>query len=83
VASFCTWIDDFYRELCKVSNCTDPEGWDLASKCGKRFFEELREVRSIAANANTEKDPVRKSARYLWAVLQAQQVMQDFTTKGF
>jgi len=41
VATFCTWLDDFYRELCKVSNCTEAEAWDLASKCGKRFFEEL------------------------------------------
>jgi len=83
VASFCTWVDDFYRELCKVSNCTKTEAWDLTSKCSKHFFEELREVRSIAANANTERNPIRKSARYLWAVLQSQQVMHNFTLKGF
>jgi hypothetical protein len=83
ISELCGWLDSFYLELKQISGCTTEEAWDLVTKCGKRVFEELRRARNMAANANTEPDAIKKTAKYLYAVLQAHVVMAEFVERGF
>ncbi len=69
VSNYCTFLSNFYAEMRQASGCGSEEAWNLTTKVGKVVFEEFRRVRNIAVNANTETDQVKKTAKYLYAII--------------
>lgn len=83
VTEMCSWVDAFYLELISTADASPEEAWELLSACVKKIFEELRRPRASAANAASERDGPSKCAKYLWAIIQAHQVMKSFTDQRF
>jgi hypothetical protein len=83
VSNYCTFLSNFYAEMRQASGCGSEEAWTLTTKAGKVVFEEFRRVRNIAANANTEPDQVKKTAKYLYATIRSHGVMAEFIERGF
>jgi hypothetical protein len=74
-------LDGFYDEFC--AHGPDKEAWVLASLIGKTIFEVLNEVRATAADLSDCATPLERSARVLWATLQAMRVMDEFVHAEF
>lgn len=83
ITEMCSWMDSFYGELVSQSQITPEEAWELVAACVKKFFETLRAVRAPAANASSDKDESAKCAKYLWAIVQAHDVMREFREYRF
>ena len=83
VSNYCTFLSNFYAEMRQASGCGSEDAWNLTTKVGKVVFEELRRVRNMAANANTETDQVKKTAKYLYAIILSHGVMYEFIERGF
>lgn len=83
INEYVSWLDSFISELKTISGSTIETAYELGTKCGKRVFEELRRERSMAANANSEPNQARRTAKYLYATLRSHAVMQEFLDRGF
>lgn len=83
INEYVSWLDSFISELKNISGCTIEAAFELGTKCAKRVFEELRRERSMAANANSEPNQARRTAKYLYATLRSQALMQEFLDRGF
>lgn len=83
LADLCNWIDSFYLELKTTSQCTPEEAWHLVALCVKKVFEELRIPHAKASNASNLTSHNDRTATYLWAMIQAHQIMSSFSAHRF
>jgi hypothetical protein len=83
LTDLCNWIDSFYLELKTTSQCTAEEACHLVALCVKKVFEELRVPRAKASNAANLPALSDRTAAYLWAMVQAHQIMSSFSVHHF
>jgi hypothetical protein len=83
VMEMSSWMDAFYQELVSTSESTEEEAWEVVGACIKNVFEVLRAPRAQAANATMDSDPKSQCETYLWALIQAHQIMKEFLEARF
>ena len=72
-----------YNELLYSSGATADEAHELVSAIVRRVFENLKSVRTAAANALTDPSAVSKCATYMWCMIQAHKVQQEYLDARF
>ncbi len=75
LADMSRWMDSFYLELLKMSQCIPDEAWNFIALCIKRIFEQLQLPWAKAANTSTLTDSNPKLTTFLWGIVQAHQTM--------
>ena len=77
------FMDRWFRQLHLAAVYRPEDCWQLVCDCVTRIFDELHLVRSMARDAYIANEPTATCDTYLWATLQAHQVMAEFTKYKF
>jgi hypothetical protein len=74
-------IDTFYVEFLVTG--TEKDAWKLTSLIAKTVFESVHQARAIGLDLSDLVSPSKRSAKVMWASLQAHRVMRTFINANF
>jgi hypothetical protein len=74
-------IDTFYAEFLVTG--TEKDAWKLTSLIAKTVFESVHQARAIGSDLSDLVSPSKRSAKVMWATLQAHRVMRTFINADF
>jgi hypothetical protein len=83
IARLSGFFDEMYNELLYSSGATADEAHELVSAIVRRIFENLKSVRTAAANALSDPSAVSKCATYMWCMIQAHKIQQEYLDSRF
>ena len=78
IDSMLTWIESFFQELKAGDQLDLSEAWFIVCSCIRGYFKELRKVRVPAHVASNMSSVTDRASTYLWAMVQAPRITQDF-----
>ena len=74
-------IDTFYAEFLVTGS--EKDAWKLTSLIAKTVFESVHQARAIGSDLLDLVSPSKRSAKVMWAILQAHRVMRAFINADF
>lgn len=83
VNDFSAFMTRYYTELLASKSYTKDQAWALISRCVKRCFSDMSDVRSTARDARDADSPLSTATQYLWAILRTHQTMGEYLRRNF
>ena len=73
----------FHSELIASGSFSKDQCWALVSRCVKRCFQDMADVRVTARDVKHKDDHAATTAEYIWATLRTHQIMDDYLKHNF
>lgn len=75
---FSAWITRFFSQLLQSGSFDRAICWLLISRCIRRLFSDLADVRITARDMKDTENSIEVCAQYVWATLKTHRVMQEY-----